>query len=152
MMERSGDLSVREVEGFGRRDRFEGESAKEGSVLMHRFLVMRGEGGVAFFEDSGASGALAGEGIVFVVERETEEGGEEASRGLDRGRSRKRSDFVKGEDADATEAGREGDDLGVGFERARRGPKDEERVLKLSIDFFPATRHVIRLETALTMA
>jgi hypothetical protein len=78
VVERNGDLSVREVEGFGRGDGFEGEPVKKGSVFMHRFLMMRREGGkeggVAFFEDSGASGALAGEGSVFVVEREAEDG------------------------------------------------------------------------------
>jgi hypothetical protein len=42
------------------------------------------EGGVAIFEDFGASDALAGEGSVFVDRREVEEGDEEAIRGLDR--------------------------------------------------------------------
>jgi hypothetical protein len=110
------------------------------------------EGGVAFFEDFGASGALAGEGSVLVEESEVEDGGEEAISGLDCGRSCVKSDFVKREDAEASESGREGDDLGVGVEGARGGAKDKEGVLELSIDLFPAARQVVRLKAALEMA
>jgi hypothetical protein len=89
------------------------------------------EGGLAFFEDFGASGALAGEGSVLVEDGEVEERGKEvisrkeAISRLDRGRSYVRSDFFERENTEATEAGVEG---------------DEERVLKLSIDLFPAAR------------
>jgi hypothetical protein len=104
------------------------------------------EGGLAFFEDFGASGALAGEGSVLVEDGEVEERGKEvisrkeAISRLDRGRSYVRSDFFERENTEATEAGVEGDDLGVGVEGARGGAEDEERVLKLSIDLFPAAR------------
>jgi hypothetical protein len=66
VMERSGDLSVVEVEGLRGGDGFESESTEEGGVLVHRFLMIgrKGgeEGGVAFFKDFGASSALAGKG------------------------------------------------------------------------------------------
>jgi hypothetical protein len=156
VMERSGDLSVREVEGFGRGDGVEGEPAEKGSVLEHRFLMMRGkageEGGVSFFEEFGASSSLAGEGSVVIFEREVEEGSKEALRGLDCDRSRVRSDLVKGEDAEPSEASGEGDDLGVGVEGAGRGAEKEEGMLKLSVDLFPAVRQVVRLETTLKVA
>ena len=123
---------------------------------MHGLLEMgregSEEGGVALFEDFGASGSLAGEGSVFVDEREVEEGSQEAVSRLDRGCSCVRSNFVKGEDAEATKAGREGDDLGVCVEGAEGGAEDEEGVLELSVDLFPAVRHVIRPEAALEMA
>jgi hypothetical protein len=66
VMERSGDLSVSEVKGLGGGDSFGSESTEEGGVLVHRFLMIgrKGgeEGGVAFFEDFGASSALVGKG------------------------------------------------------------------------------------------
>jgi hypothetical protein len=49
VMERSGDLSIGEVEGFGRGNGLESESTEEGGVLEHGLLIMGREGG----EDGG---------------------------------------------------------------------------------------------------
>jgi hypothetical protein len=99
------------VDGAG----FEGEPAKNRGILKHRLLMMGREGGekggMACFEDLGASIALADEGGVFVVNGEAEKGSNEAVRGGCRSGSRFRSNLLEGEDAETSEAGREGDDL-----------------------------------------
>jgi hypothetical protein len=156
IVECRGHLLVVEDEGFGRGDGVESEPTKEGSILMHGLLEMRGEGskegGVTGFEDFGASGSLACEGSVVVVEREVEEGSQEAISRLDRGCSCMRSNLVKGEDVEPSEAGREGDDLAVGVKGARRGAEVEEGMLKFPVNLFPAVRQIVRLESALEMA
>jgi hypothetical protein len=60
------NLPVGEVEGLGRGDGRESESAEKGRVLDER-LLLKGrkggkEGGVSSFENLSTSGALAGEG------------------------------------------------------------------------------------------
>jgi hypothetical protein len=123
MVECSGDLLVGELEGLGGWDGFKGKPAKNRGILKHRLLVMGREGdekgGMACFEDLGASIALADEGGFFVVNGEAEEGSNEAVRGGCRGRSRFRSNLLEGEDAETSEAGREGDDLKVGGRERR---------------------------------
>jgi hypothetical protein len=156
VMEGSGDLSIGEVEGFGVRDRLKGKAAKDRGVLEHGLLVMGGEGsekgGMACFEDLGASIALADEGGVFVVNGEAEKGSNEAVRGSCRSGSRFRSDLLEGEDAETSEAGRKGDDLRVGGERAEGRAKDEEGMLKMLVKVVPTAGQVVRPKAALEMA
>jgi hypothetical protein len=128
------------------------ESAENRGILKHRLLVMGREGGekggVACFEDLGASIALADKGGVFVVEGEAEKEGDEAVGGGCRSGSRFRSDLLESEDAETTEAGREGDDVGVGGEGAEGGAEDEEGVLEMLVEVVPTAGQVIRPKAA----
>jgi hypothetical protein len=82
------NVPVGEVEGFGRGNGRERESAEKGRVLNKRLLLEGGkggeEGGVSSFEDLSASGALAGERDGLVDKKELKKGSKEAISRLDR--------------------------------------------------------------------